>query len=239
MNIPDTGERILLEKETPLMISRHLSAYSFAKNYVHDKRVLDIGCGQGYGTYFLAEFCKEALGTDYDAAIIDYAKNRYKRGNLKFEVLDIKDLDLFKGKLDIVCCFQVIEHIRDARIFLENINNLLNPDGVFICSTPNKLDASPHSDMPHNKFHVKEYLLDEFRQLLSGFFKEIDMFGLKRSKKLCFYRRLKKMGLFNFLPDNIDPVKRFYAKISCADFVIIKDNIDNALDFIAVCKKGR
>ena len=47
--IDNTGERILLEKETPLMISRHFCAYKFARDFVSGKEVLDIGCGEGRG----------------------------------------------------------------------------------------------------------------------------------------------------------------------------------------------
>ena len=62
------------------------------------------------------------------------------------------------------------------------------------------------------------------------------LYELKRSPRLNFYRRLKKAGIFNLLPDPLDPVKNFYNKIDCANFTIVKDNFDTALDFIAVCK---
>lgn len=80
--IINTGERILLSKETPSMISRHFCVYRFAKDYVIDKTVLDIGCGEGYGSFYLAEFARQAMGMDYDRAIIDYARTRYRKRNL-------------------------------------------------------------------------------------------------------------------------------------------------------------
>ncbi len=234
-NIVNTGERILLEKETPLMIARHLCAYKFAKDFVRGKCVLDIGCGEGYGSYYLSGFAKEVTGIDYDAAIIDYAKNKYARNNLTFRTSDIKDLNSIGNKFDVVCLFQVIEHLNDALKLLENIRLLLNPGGIFICSTPNRLDASPKSVWPLNKFHLREYLFDEFDALLKTSFREVEMFGLKRGYGLKLFRRLKKIGLFNFLPDNMNPVKRFYKRIGCDNFVIVKNNLDTALDFIAVC----
>lgn len=237
MDIINTGERILPEKETPLMIARHFCAYRLAKEHVGAKALLDIGCGEGYGVYYLANFAKEAIGIDYDNSIINYAKDKYKKENLAFYKIDINDLDSLKAKFDIICAFQFIEHVRDTKKFLDDIRNLLNPQGAFICSTPNRLDASPHSDKPSHKFHVKEYLFHEFKELLAGYFTKIDMLGLKRGRRLNFYRRLKKIGLFNFLPQNINPVKRFYAHIDCADFVFVKKNIEKGLDFIAISKK--
>lgn len=233
--IANTGERILLDKETPLMIARHLCAYKFAKDFVCGKSVLDIGCGEGYGSYYLSGFAKDVKAIDYDRAVIDYARSKYVRNNLVFYASDIKGLVSISNKFDIACSFQVIEHLHDAGGFLENIKHLLNPDGIFICSTPNKLDASPKSDIPLNKFHTREYLLDEFKELLNTYFKDVNISGLKRGSELNFYRRLKKIGVFNFLPRHMDPVKRFYGRIDCDNFIITGNNIDSALDFIAVC----
>lgn len=235
--IENTGERILLEKETPLMIARHFCAYKFARSYVSGKRVLDIGCGEGYGIFYLADFAQEVKGIDYDSGAVNYAKDKYKKSNLYFEAMDVKNIGSISGRFDVISSFQCIEHITDTDAFLKDISALLDAGGVFICSTPNRNDASPKSDEPLNKFHIREYLLGEFRQILSNHFAVVDMFGLKRGIALNFCRRLKKIGLFNFLPSCIDPVKRFYVNIDCGNFVITKNNVDTALDFIAVCRK--
>ena len=237
VDILNTGERILLEKETPLMIARHFCAYKFAENYAHNKIVMDVGCGEGYGSYYLSSFAKQVVGIDYDKEIINYAKNKYQKDNLSFYVLEAESLGSLNNKFDIICSFQVIEHMRNTKLFLENIKNLLNDNGILICSTPNKLDASPHSSVPVNKFHVKEYLYDEFKELLGSYFRKIDIYGLKRGKRFNFYRRVKKIGVCNFLPASLNPVKKFYSQINCNDFVIVKNNLDTALDFIAVCVK--
>jgi len=237
IELKDTGERILTEKETPLMISRHFKAYKFAGNFVKDKEVLDIGCVEGYGSFYLAGLARNVLGIDYKPEVINYARYRYQRNNLSFETMDIKDLSLLSRKFDIICSFQVIEHIFDAGCFLKSVTDLLHDNGVFICSTPNRLDASPHSYTPLNKYHVKEYLYLEFISLLNPYFKKVDMSGIKRGARLNFYRRLKKIGIFNFLPENLNPVKKFYASINSDNFVIATDKLDKALDFIAVCKK--
>jgi 2-polyprenyl-3-methyl-5-hydroxy-6-metoxy-1,4-benzoquinol methylase len=235
--IDNTGERILLEKETPLMIARHFCAYKYAQGLVSGKEVLDIGCGEGYGADFLAGYAKSVLGIDYDQAVIDYAKDKYHKAGLEFSALDIKNLDRLNRRFDVICSFQNIEHIQDTGKLLEDVLGLLNDNGVFICSTCNIKDASPDSKVPFNKFHVKEYLAGEFKELLEGYFNRVKISGLSRSIALKFNRRLKKIGLFNFLPSNLDPVKRFYAKANCNNFFWTKKGIDNCLDFIAVCSK--
>ncbi|MCX5715736.1 MAG: hypothetical protein NTV07_02530, partial [Candidatus Omnitrophica bacterium] len=78
----------------------------------------------------------------------------------------------------------------------------------------------------------------EFKALLGDYFKIEAMYGLKRGRVLNAFRRLKKIGIFNFLSARIDPVKRFYKNIDCRHFVMTTDNRGGALDFFAVCKKG-
>lgn len=233
----NTGERILPEKETPLMIARHLSAYAFAGSYFVDRHVLDVGCGEGYGSFYLAALAREVTAIDYDSVIIEHARRRHAKDNLRFIVLDVKDLDTITEHFWGICSFQFIEHIREAGGFLENIRRLLMDDGIFICSTPNKNDASPGSDVPLNRFHVREYLFEEFQSLLGEYFNQVKIFGLKRSRRLNFYMRLKKSGICNVLPDGLNPVKRFYSQVTCKDFVIDSDVPWEALDFISVCRK--
>jgi len=235
--IDNTGERILLEKETPLMIARHFCAYKFVMSLVKGKEVLDIGCGEGYGSDFLVDYAKSVLGIDYDKAVIDYAKDKYHKPGLDFSVLDIKNLDSLSRKFDVICSFQNIEHIQDTGKLLKNIFGLLNDNGIFICSTCNMKDASPDRKVPFNKFHVKEYLISEFKELLEGHFRRVEISGLRRSNALKFNRRLKKIGLFNFLPAKLDPVKRFFSKANCSYFLWTRKNLGNCLDFIAVCSK--
>jgi len=237
--IINTGERILLEKETPLMIARHFCAYKFANAFVGAKVVLDIGCGEGYGSDFLSNYAKSVLGIDYDKAVISYARDKYNKKNLQFMVLDIKDLISLTKKFDVICSFQNIEHIRETDKLLKDISSLLNDDGVFICSTCNMKDASPGRTTPFNNFHVKEYRFSEFQGLLEAHFSSVEMTGLNRGRALRMYRRLKKIGLFNFLPEKLDPVKRFFREAECDYFLWSKKNMDNCLDFIAVCRKLR
>ena len=226
-DLANTGERILPEIETPLMIARHFSAYQFAKDYCKGKNVLDIGCGEGYGSDYLSGFAKSVTAIDYDAAAVEHAKGKYRKGNLTFRRLDVKGLSSLSDKFGAICCFQVIEHIADTESFLKDIGQMLDTSGIFIVSTCNKLDSSPGSDIPLNKFHVKEYFFRDFKELLDKHFASVHIVGLKRTKLLNFYRGLKKIGI----------LKRLYTNSRSGSFKIVTDDLKDALDFIAVCKK--
>lgn len=235
--VANTGERILLTKETPLMIARHTCAYRFAAGYARNKSILDIGCGEGYGSYYLAASASKVVAIDYNSGIIAYAQDRYPKMNLQFLALDVNRLSSLQDKFDLVCSFQCIEHIPDTDSFLSGISGLMLDGALFICSTPNIKDASPGRTCPSNPFHIREYLYREFKGLLENYFKEVEVFGVKRGRRLNFYRRLKKIGIFNFLPARIDPVKMFYSRAGHNSFLITKEAPETALDFIAVCKR--
>ncbi|MDD5255020.1 MAG: class I SAM-dependent methyltransferase [Candidatus Omnitrophica bacterium] len=237
MTLPaDTGERILLEKESPLMIARHLSAYVFASELVRQREVLDIGCGEGYGSFYLAGHARKACGIDYNDQVISYAQGKYRKDNLSFRVLDVRRLAELGERFSAVCSFQFIEHLREPAAFLDDVKSLLSAGGIFLCSTCNKHDASPGSEVPCNKFHMREYDLPEFTGLLQSRFASVEMWGLHRKAKLEFYLRLKKSGVCNILPAGINPVKKFFGRMDTQNFEFSKDKPGSALDFLAVCR---
>jgi SAM-dependent methyltransferase len=175
------------------------------------------------------------LGIDYNSDAIAYAREKYQRDNLSFRVLDVAGLSGISERFEVVCAFQVIEHIEEADDFVRAVKARMTKGGVFIVSTPNRLDASPHSTAPCNKYHVREYLCGEFRQFLRGHFREVALWGLKRTKRLSFFRHLKKSGICRALPPRVNPVERYFSRVTCDAFTITRDAVDASLDFIAVC----
>jgi hypothetical protein len=73
---------------------------------------------------------------------------------------------------------------------------------------------------------VKEYTFQEFKDLLEKYYGSVRIVGLKRSPRLNFFRRLKKIGL----------LKQLYINAGPESFKIVPDNLEDSLDFIAVCK---
>jgi hypothetical protein len=88
--------------------------------------------------------------------------------------------------------------------------------------------------------HTKEYTFEEFKALLEGYFSSVKIYELHITPKHDFYLMLKKSGIFNSLPVYMNPVKRFYDKVTVNDFVVTPKrarNAKKAIDFYAVCRK--
>ncbi|PYZ98749.1 SAM-dependent methyltransferase [Alteribacter lacisalsi] len=141
--LKDTGERVIPEVMKPLngLLLEHMARYHFCAPYVRG-RVLDIACGTGYGSQFLAKARKnvitEMFGVDICAKTIDYAIKHYYHPLLKFRTGDALDPDLKTeiGTFDTILSFETMEHVPDDRAFLSRMSDLLNPGGTLVISTP-------------------------------------------------------------------------------------------------------
>src|SRR5690242_18625506 len=106
-----TGERVIPGQVETDLWQEHVARYMLARNWVADGRVLDAGCGSGYGSALLAETAKEVIGVDLSAEALAYAGAHYKAPHLSFQQGDCGKLPLGEAELDWVVAFEVIEHL--------------------------------------------------------------------------------------------------------------------------------
>ena len=170
-------ERINPGQGDPLAELQHKVRYRFAQQFTVDKKVLDLGCGVGYGSNILADAAREVVGLDISEEAIEYARKNYTRPNLEFRVDNALHCSLESGSFDVVVCLEVIEHLDDYRGLLGEIRRLLKPGGRAIISTPNRRKTSGSLTRPANPFHRQEWLPGEFTQLLSEYFPEVILYG--------------------------------------------------------------
>lgn len=150
----------------------HLPRYRFASKLADGGRVLDFGCGTGYGAALLAEVAQKVTGIDIDEAALHWATEVHRNPRLGFE----RRSDLAKGmqsrSFDLITCFEMIEHVaEDMQIeLISNFANLLAPGGKLLISTPNPEITAKYGENP---FHIREMTEQQFRQLLGIHFKHI------------------------------------------------------------------
>lgn len=158
--------------------AEHLSRYLFAAPLCAGRRVLDIACGEGFGSAMLAGVAKEVVGMDIDAPTIELARRNYGADGderLSFAVGSCEKIPAKRGSFDVVVSFETIEHIEDQTGFLREVRRVLRPGGVFVCSTPDK--SVYLAGQAANPFHKKELTAAEFEKLLSGRFEHAAFFG--------------------------------------------------------------
>ena len=169
----------------PDLLGEHLARYALALRYAEGKRILDCGCGAGYGTAELATAASEATGIDFSNDAIEYAREHYARPNVRFITGSCLDLPFPASSFDLVVAFEVIEHLIDFRRFLDECARVLHPAGMLIASTPNKLYyAESRSTSGPNPFHEHEFEAAEFRSELDRVFPHVKI--LVQNHVECF-----------------------------------------------------
>jgi SAM-dependent methyltransferase len=172
-----TGERVIPGQVDADLLNEHLARYAFAARLARGKRVLDAGCGTGYGAAELAKSALSVVGADIAAEAVSFARGHYPLPYLEFEQASCTALPHADAAFDLVVAFEVIEHLAGWREFLVEVRRVLAPTGQFIVSTPNKLYyAESRSGAGANPFHAHEFEFDEFRGELSAIFPHISLF---------------------------------------------------------------
>jgi 2-polyprenyl-3-methyl-5-hydroxy-6-metoxy-1,4-benzoquinol methylase len=235
--LPLTGERTLPDvPEENYWFRRHLAVYEWIAPRVAGKRVVDMACGEGYGSDCLAGRAANVVGVDANPEAHEHARLRYRRSNLRFE----RDLvESFAEPCDAVVFLQTIEHVQDAGAILEHFKSMLSPGGAAYVSTPNLLTlAPPGAEKSDNPWHVKEYRAEEFRELCAAHFERVELSGLFHARKLRAHELAIKLG-WDHVHKALHLTKPFYnhftPAISSTDFSLRAEYLDSALDFVAVC----
>jgi len=172
-----TGERAIPGEIETDLLNEHLARYLFAARLARGKRVLDAGCGAGYGSAELAGAADRVVGFDRAAEAVDFARAHYQLPNLFFEQATCGAIPHPEGAFDLVVAFEVIEHLEDWRGFLGEARRVLAPTGQFIVSTPNKLYyAESRGEAGENPFHAHEFEFEELREELTRVFPHVSLF---------------------------------------------------------------
>ena len=168
-------ERLIIEQEKDWMLMRqHVARYRFASQFVQDKMVLDVACGSGYGSAILLEHgARSVIGLDSSREAIEFAARQYAKPGLEYIVGDAHDLSSFTN-IDVLVSFETIEHLAKPRQFLRSVSSCLHWSGASLISTPIR-QSGTLQDKPVNPYHLEEWNAEEFTDLLSGFFSNIDI----------------------------------------------------------------
>ena len=180
-----------ITSDNPLF-QRTLKAYHLVAPHIHGN-VLEIGCGEGYGVELLYKNADQLTLIDKSS----YAKKMIQKHYPKAKVIQEKIPPLTQLKsnsYDVVVSFQVIEHIKDAALYLKEIHRVLKPNGKAYISTPNALKT-----IARNPWHYKEYTLDELSNLFQKTFSKITIQAIKGNQKTTAYYEKNKKSVARFL----------------------------------------
>ena len=236
---------------------RLLKAYYLAKPYIKGE-MLEVGCGEGRGVGLLAPLAENYTAIDKIQGVINELKNQYP--NYQFIQDNIPPFSgIADNTYDVIVSFQVIEHIKNDRLYLEELKRVLKPGGKALITTPNiKLTLT------RNPWHIREYTASELTDLASSIFSKVQMKGVAGNEKVMEYHsknkasvaKITRFDIFNLqyrLPapllripyDILNRLNRnnlkgsnegLVSQISHEDY-LLSDNADTSLDLFCIMEK--
>jgi len=174
------GERHipLAKRYNAAMHLGHMASYREALRYAFGRRVLDVGCGTGYGSFFLASYSAnwvEAL--DIHPGALEYARQVYQHPRLHFLEGDALELPFPDLSFDFVFSSQVIELVASSEKFLQEIKRVLRPNGFCLVITPNQVLFSPDG-AETNPHHINEMDLNIYQSIGKSIFPKVYFRGI-------------------------------------------------------------
>jgi O-antigen biosynthesis protein len=156
----------------------HLHRYSSILELAKDKIVLDIACGEGYGSGMLAKHAAQVYAIDINAELIAHASKTYTQKNISFLQGSAAAIPLPNQSVDMVVSFETIEHLAEdiQTKFVAEAKRVLKQGGLMIVSTPDKKNYTDRYGH-YNEFHIKELYEEEFVALLKTGFAYVNLYG--------------------------------------------------------------
>lgn len=233
-----TGERTLPDvPEENYWFRRHLAVYEWIAPRCAGQDVVDMACGEGYGSAVLAGRAARVTGVDANPEAHEHAELKYSHSNLRFA----RDLvETYSERCDAVVFLQTIEHVQDPEGILRHFKAMLRGGGAAYVSTPNVLTLAPAgAEKSDNPWHLREYRPEEFRSLCESVFPSVELYGLFHARKLRAHELALRAGW-----DSLHPAlgitrafyDRFVPALSSRDFVLRRGPLERALDFLAVLR---
>ena len=170
-----TGERYMPSEEGKIRLE-HYHRYAVSLEASKDKDVLDVACGEGYGSAMLATVAKSVVGVDISEEVVVHASDTYATRNLVFRQGSVLKLDFDDDSFDVVVSFETIEHLAEQTEMLSELRRVLRAKGSLIISSPNRPVYS-EGNGEVNDFHVKELDFGEFNELLKQQFPAVAFYG--------------------------------------------------------------
>ena len=165
---------------------RQLFAYEKANEYVNGD-LLEVGCGVGRGVEVLLKKCKSYTAIDKNETVLGSLQKQFPE--LTFISASVPPFHgLETSSFDCLVTCQVIEHVEDDRLFMEEVHRVLKPGGIAVITTPNI-----KMTLTRNPWHVREYTKEELKELVKRKFSDVQLLGVYGDEKVNqYYERNKE-----------------------------------------------
>jgi len=230
---------------------RHVATYALCAELLPEGRVLDLGCGVGHSFELLAP--RETVGVDVEPSVLEDQRR-------ETVAADMRDLPFEDGSFASLLSVQSIEHVPDPQRVLSQARRVLEPNGVAVFVTPNRLTFGAPEEII-DPYHYREFDPAQLRSLMAPWFSQVQILGIFGSprqldfvaaehRRLHALLRLDRLRMRRFVPRRARQIlydtsltlarrrpNPAAQAIGQEDFYLAEEPVDEALDLVAVCRK--
>ncbi|WP_432939109.1 class I SAM-dependent methyltransferase [Kribbella sp. CA-253562] len=237
--LPLTGERTApgIWHEN-YWFARHEAAYRWIADTLRpDGRVLDAGCGEGYGAELLrAGGARQVFGLDYEGTTLRHAAKAYPQVNLVQG--NLVQTGFADSSFDTVVSLQTIEHLWEQPRFVAECARILAPAATLVLTTPNT-----RTFPAGNWYHTKELTAAELTELVRADLEIVDVLGLWHGPRLTAWEAAHGSCVTAQLDrDHLEwseDLTALVTQTSYEDFEIREGALDDSLDLVVVARTPR
>lgn len=161
-------------KRNTFVLGRYNNMLTLVKSrvpYLKDKKILDVGCGDGVLSYLFAKDGATVSGIDYSSLAIAFAKEKTEDFDINFQQASAYELPFEESSFDVVISSDVIEHLEEVSKYLLEIKRVIKDEGIVVISTPIRF-----TEYPLDKEHVVEWFPDEFKEVILSEFQDVSFY---------------------------------------------------------------
>ena len=144
---------------------------------VKGKKVLDVGCGTGSLTFYIAQEGANVIGIDLSRNLIEHCREQSKNlgFSIEFRVMNAQIPDFEDETFDIIVGSRIIHHLPDIGLFFNICKRLLKKNGFIAFIEP--LKKNPIVDLNRKYFAPKERTIHEHPLFISDIINIGKIFG--------------------------------------------------------------
>jgi SAM-dependent methyltransferase len=220
---------------------RHLAAYLAALSLTRGRRVLEAGCGEGYGASLIRDDGAEVVAIDLDADATRHVMHEYEVPSVRGNLVQLPFAD---ASFDTVVSMQTVEHLWDQPAFVAQCARVLVPHGLLVLTTPNRLTFSPNwvpGTPPVNPFHAREVDARELLELTAGRFDVVQLLTVRHGPRIEAYEQehgdVVAAQLATDPSEWSAPLVQLVSGLDASDFVVDVDAVDSGLDLMLIAQR--
>ena len=136
-----------------------------------DLKILNVGCGPGRSSQYLSDF-GVVTSIEYDK---DCCKFASERTGLEIFHGSITELQFEENTFDLVCAFDVIEHVEDDKLAVSEMKRVAKKNGVLLITVPAFMSLWSHHDVINH--HFRRYKSKVIKDLFNSEKNGVELFG--------------------------------------------------------------